>query len=61
MHQAVNQQRALAECPTLGLTRWDGGNDVNDPEQPFGSIHATCLSALVTDRAMEAWYHPSIA
>jgi hypothetical protein len=22
---------------------------------------ATCLSALVTDRAMEAWYHPSIA
>jgi Protein of unknown function (DUF2939) len=27
----------------------------------FGSIHATCLSALVTDPAMEAWYHPSIA
>src|SRR5262245_21325933 len=23
-----------------------------------GSIHATCLSALVADRAMEAWYHP---
>jgi hypothetical protein len=22
---------------------------------------ATCLSALVTDRAMEAWYRPSIA
>ena len=22
---------------------------------------STCLSALVTDRAMEAWYHPSIA
>jgi hypothetical protein len=21
----------------------------------------TCLSALVTDLAMEAWYHPSIA
>jgi hypothetical protein len=21
--------------------------------------HATCLSPLVTDRAMEAWYHPS--
>jgi hypothetical protein len=21
----------------------------------------TCLSALVTDHAMEAWYHPSIA
>jgi hypothetical protein len=27
----------------------------------FGSIHATCLSALVTDRAIEAWYHLSIA
>jgi hypothetical protein len=27
----------------------------------FGSIHRICLSALVTDRAMEAWYHPSIA
>jgi hypothetical protein len=27
----------------------------------FGGIHATCLSALVTDPAMEAWYHPSIA
>src|SRR5262245_12128152 len=24
-----------------------------------GSIHRTCLSALVTDRAMGAWYHPS--
>src|SRR5438034_7329491 len=24
----------------------------------FGGIHATCLSALVTDRPMEAWYHP---
>jgi hypothetical protein len=21
----------------------------------------TCLSALVTDRAIKAWYHPSIA
>jgi hypothetical protein len=27
----------------------------------FGSIHRTCLSPLVTDRAMEAWYHGSIA
>jgi putative ABC transport system substrate-binding protein len=24
-------------------------------------IHRTCLSALVTDRATEAWYHPSMA
>jgi hypothetical protein len=32
-----------------------------DSQAVFGSIHATCLSALVTDRAMEAWYHPSIA
>jgi hypothetical protein len=28
---------------------------------PNGTIHRTCLSALVTDRATEAWYHPSIA
>src|SRR5262249_31052099 len=27
----------------------------------FGSIHATCPLPLVADRAMEAWYHPSIA
>jgi len=27
----------------------------------FGSIHSTSLSALATDRAMEAWYHPLIA
>ena len=26
----------------------------------FGGIHRTCLSALVTDRVMEAWYHPSL-
>jgi hypothetical protein len=24
----------------------------------FGGIHATCLSALVTDRAVKAWYDP---
>jgi len=33
----------------------------SNPNQTIGSIHATCLSALVTDRAMEACYHPSIA
>src|SRR6266511_6297592 len=32
-----------------------------DPHRSFGSIHSICLSALGTDRAMEAWYHPSIA
>jgi len=26
-----------------------------------GLMPSTCLSALVTDRAIEAWYHPSIA
>jgi len=26
----------------------------------FGSIHATCLSALFNDRAMETWYHPPL-
>jgi hypothetical protein len=28
-----------------------------DPQR-IRSIHPACLSALVTDRAMEAWYHP---
>jgi hypothetical protein len=27
-----------------------------DPPAVFGSVHATCLSPLVTDRAMQAWY-----
>jgi hypothetical protein len=31
------------------------------PQRSFGSIHAICLSALIPDRAMEAWYRPSIA
>jgi hypothetical protein len=26
-----------------------------DPQAVFGSLHRTCLSALVTDRAMKAW------
>src|SRR5215467_14846627 len=29
--------------------------------QPGHSKHSLALSALVTDRVMEAWYHPSIA
>jgi hypothetical protein len=36
-------------------------NDESDRQPVFGSIHATCLKALVTDPAMEAWYHPSTA
>jgi hypothetical protein len=32
-----------------------------EPQAIFGSIHRTYLSALVTDRAMEAWYHSFIA
>src|SRR5262245_10232036 len=31
-----------------------------DPKHSFGRIHGTCLSSLVTDRAVEAWYHPSV-
>src|SRR5262245_41623583 len=33
----------------------------SDPKRSFGSIHSTCLPALVADRAMEAWYHSFIA
>ena len=32
-----------------------------EPKRSFGGILSTCLPALVTDRAMEAWYHPAIA
>jgi hypothetical protein len=31
------------------------------PQAAFGSIHRTCLSVLVTDWAIEAWYYPFIA
>src|SRR5262245_53374780 len=30
------------------------------PQRSVGSIHSTCLSALVPDRAMEAWYHVAL-
>jgi hypothetical protein len=33
----------------------------DQPQAVFGSIYRTCLSALITDRAMEVWYHHSIA
>jgi hypothetical protein len=31
------------------------------PKRSFEAFTRLCLSPLVTDRAMEAWYHPSIA
>src|SRR4029450_347983 len=31
-----------------------------DPEAVIQSIHSTCLTALVTDWMMEAWYHPPL-
>ena len=39
----------------------DGGNDVNDPERSFGKHSFDLPIGLVRDRAVEAWYHPSIA
>jgi hypothetical protein len=36
-------------------------NDESNRQAVFGSVHSTCLSALVTDWAIEAGYHPSIA
>jgi len=33
---------------------------VDDPKRSFEAFNSTCLSALVTDWAMEAWYHPSM-
>src|SRR5215472_16371199 len=40
------------------LTRLQGDPE---PKRSFGSIYSICLSALVTDRAIKAWYRPSIA
>ena len=46
-------KRGIGRMSALGAnrTRRDGGNDAIDPERSLGR----------TDRAMEAWYHPSIA
>src|SRR5215471_4148984 len=52
------------ECLFLVEERSYSGHPRNDrvcPQAVFGSIHRTRLSALFTDRAMEAWYHLSIA
>jgi len=52
------------ECLFMGEKRSCSGHHRNDRFQPqavFGGIHRTCLSPLVTDRVMEAWYHPFIA
>jgi hypothetical protein len=51
MSAFVGRRHAGAERGGEGLT----------PLAVFGSIHATCLSASVTDCSMERWYHPSIA
>src|SRR5215831_15604960 len=53
---ACGTKRAFYACRRMSV---HGGKAVVRPV--FGSIHRTCLSPSVTDRAMEAWYHPSIA
>src|SRR5262249_16614813 len=52
---AANGSRTSAICP-----RGQTGKRFL-PKQSFGSIHSACLSALVRHRAIEAWYHSSIA
>ena len=37
------------------------GNDVRDPKRSSGTFTRLAYRPLVTDRAMEAWYHLSIA
>ena len=39
----------------------DNPGTASEPKRSFGDFHSTCLSTLVADRAMEAWYHPPIA
>ena len=39
----------------------DNPGTASEPKRSFGDFHSTCLSTLVTDVAMEAWYHSSIA
>src|SRR5262249_44679270 len=60
-HEARHAPR-IGRCPLSGANRKTFGS--SEPcrfRRLFGSIHSTCLSALATDRAMEAWYPPSIA
>src|SRR6516225_12224644 len=54
--------------PTNVCSWWKSGRAADitamtnfEPSAVFGSIHRTCLSPLVTDRAMETWYHAPIA
>jgi len=43
-------------CVPLGLSL-----NAFEPKRSFGGFHSTCLPVLVTDRAMETWYHSPIA
>src|SRR4029077_19907372 len=47
-----------AACPQRGRRHTDASRRGQGltPLALFASIHATCLSALVTDRALEAWH-----
>ena len=54
-HRESPRMSALAPLAGVNWTfLTQSETDAADPKRSFGSIHATCLSALVTDRVMEA-------
>ena len=38
----------------------DNPGTASEAKRSFGDFHSTCLSTLVADRAVEAWYHPPL-
>jgi ABC transporter substrate binding protein len=64
--QAPTKYELVINVPARRNDVWSWGKTgrhmlVESLRALFGSIHRTCLSPLVTDRAMEAWYHPFVA
>ena len=49
----------LACAHKRGIGRMSA-REANRTRRDGGDVHATSLSAIVTDRAMEAWYHPPL-
>ena len=64
-HDHSCPRRQAQDDPVVGSGRYPSTGAEEErarahPERSFEAFHSACLSALVTDRAMEAWYHPPL-